>query len=98
MQILLRQNLDVHAFKELPDSNADLLWNEYTEEEVQDIVEALEFAADHPHFDFVGLIPTIRHSNQDIHLFLCKILRSIQNAAQRRSLREIHCTSTAFGS
>ncbi|NKJ49330.1 hypothetical protein CIC12_21875 [Burkholderia sp. SG-MS1] len=59
-------------------------WTEYTDEEVANLVEALQFAADHPKFDFAALIPDLGQANDEIHRFLCGILASIRAAMARR--------------
>jgi len=85
MQMLLYDVRDVGAFEGLPASNVDLLWTEYTEEEMGALVEALQFAADNPGFDFGMLMPDVKQSNDKIHSFLCKTLASIRQAVARRA-------------
>lgn len=84
MQMLRYDVLDVDAFAGLPPEKTDLLWVEYTEDELGHIVAALKFAVDHPDFDFLSLIPDLRQSNHSIHRFLCKIDVSISQAIEAR--------------
>lgn len=85
MHMLIYDVRDVDAFQGLPPDKADLLWTEYNDEEVRQLVEALQFAADHPSFDFNALMPEIEQTNAQIHRFLCKILASLQAAMGRRA-------------
>ncbi|MEA3121335.1 MAG: hypothetical protein QOH33_883 [Paraburkholderia sp.] len=85
MHMLLYNVQDIDAYEGLPPRNADLLWTEYNEEEIRNLVEALQFAADNPSFDFAALMPEIEQPNHKIYLFLCKILASIRAAMARRT-------------
>lgn len=87
MQMLLFDVRDVEAFEGLPADNADLLWTEYDDAEVRNLVAALEFAEANPAFDFRSLMPELAQSNGEIHLFLCKVLASLRAAIARRADR-----------
>ncbi|MET0382746.1 MAG: hypothetical protein ABW032_04910 [Burkholderiaceae bacterium] len=84
MTMLLRDVKDVAAFQGLPAQHADQLWAQYADEEIHDIVDALQFAADHPNLNFLSLMPEIGQPNREIHSFLCKTLASIREAAAVR--------------
>ena len=68
----------------LPARSADLLWVEYTEDEVRAIAAALQFAADHPDLDLLALMPELRRTNDEIRSFLAKIHASVLKAMERR--------------
>jgi len=84
MLMLLDDSLDVGAFEGLPARSADLLWVEYTEDEVRAIAAALQFAADHPDLDLLALMPELRRTNDEIRSFLAKIHASVLKAMERR--------------
>ncbi|MFZ6876338.1 hypothetical protein ACO0LF_30135 [Undibacterium sp. Di27W] len=72
---------DVADFAGLSVEDLTLLQEEYDEEELKGIFEALEWATKNPKYDFLSLLPNLPHSNKDIYLFLCKIERSLNTAS-----------------
>jgi hypothetical protein len=85
MHMLIYDVPDVDSFKGLPPENVDLLFTDYSAEDVQNIIAALQFAADNPNFDFSALNPELKRSNAEIHSFLCKVHDSVQMALEART-------------
>jgi hypothetical protein len=85
MHMLRYEVSDVGAFNGIPAEKMDLLWRDYTDDEIQNIIAALQFAVDHPDFDFSALDPQLNRSNAEIHAFLCKIHASICLAVEARA-------------
>lgn len=44
---------------------------------VKGIKEAILWAVQHPEFDYMELNEDLRHSNEDIHGYLCKVAKSL---------------------
>ncbi|MCE9544583.1 MAG: hypothetical protein K8T25_03560 [Planctomycetia bacterium] len=47
---------------------------DYDEAEIQGIREALEWASEHPEYDFKANLPNVRYCNDDIYRYLVKVL------------------------
>ncbi|MFZ6643248.1 hypothetical protein ACO0LL_26240 [Undibacterium sp. TC4M20W] len=71
---------DVADFAGLSVEDSRSLQEVYDEEELKGIFEALAWAIKNPEYDFLSLLPNLRHSNEDIYLYLCKIERSLTAA------------------
>jgi len=50
---------------------------DYEEHIVTGIKEAVLWAVQHPEFDFMEFDDTLRHSNEDIYDYLCKVAKSL---------------------
>ncbi|MBC3917322.1 hypothetical protein H8L32_07535 [Undibacterium sp. CY18W] len=72
------QHNDVSDFAGLSIDAIALLPEEYSEEELSGIFEALRWATKNPGYDFRSLLPDLRHSNGDIYQYLCKIEVSLE--------------------
>ena len=44
---------------------------------VNNIKEAILWAVQHPEFDFMAFDENLRHSNEDIYDYLCKVAKSL---------------------
>ena len=54
------------------------LVDENRQHEVQDVIEALEWASEHSEYDFASLLPGLRHSNRDIYSYLMSVLKRLR--------------------
>jgi len=64
---------DVETFSGLSIQDLDSLRTEYDESELNEIIESIKWARQNPDFDFLSLLPNLKHSNEDIYKYLCKL-------------------------
>ena len=64
---------DVETFSGLSIQDLDSLRTEYDESELNEIIESIKWARQNPDFDFLSLLPKLKHSNEDIYKYLCKL-------------------------
>lgn len=57
------------------------LLTDFAEAELKGIHDAVRWAVPHPEHNFSGILSGIRDSNQDIHLFFCKLGASMRRLA-----------------
>ncbi|MBW8830205.1 MAG: hypothetical protein JF606_12360 [Burkholderiales bacterium] len=74
---LLAHVRDIDAFPGLSPDQLARLPQEYEQEELAKIMEALQFAKSHPDFDFRSLVGNVPFTNEQIHRFLCRVLASM---------------------
>ena len=68
---------DINQFNGLSVSELNQLEHDYTEQELEDITNALIWAKENPEFDFSSLLPGLRHSNNDIKEYINIIFEQI---------------------
>ncbi|MEX0731841.1 MAG: hypothetical protein WED00_18805 [Aquisalimonadaceae bacterium] len=73
---------NVDEFEGLKDWELSLLPNEYEPEEITSIFSALEWAKENPDFDFLSLSPELKHSSDEIYVYLCKVHASMASIMQ----------------
>jgi len=71
---------DVNSFKGLSEIELKSLKNEYSNNEVSKIIEAVKWAIDNPDFDFLSLAlpPKLQHSNEEVYKYLCILADSLK--------------------
>lgn len=68
---------DVTTFEGLPERAIEGWKEMYSEEQLQSIYRTILWGIAHPEHNFQAIMPySVRHSNEDIHLFLCKLGKS----------------------
>lgn len=70
------ENID--AFSGLNDSEIKQIYIDYTSEEVESIMNALEWGVENHDFDFRSLLPDLKHSNDSIYRYIVKLQKQIQ--------------------
>ena len=69
----------VDEFIRLTDDEINGLRLVYSESELQNISSSVRWAIENGYYDFSSLLPNIRHSNEDVYKYLCKLYRSSYN-------------------
>lgn len=57
---------------------AEAVSNDYHIDEVRLIIKSLRWAVQQPNFPFDSLLPGLAYSNQDIYLYLVRVLKHLQ--------------------
>ncbi len=68
---------DVTAFDGLTEETLDKWKALYSEDEMNGIYDGVRWAIAHPDHDFYSILSGLRHSNEDIYLFFCKLGKSM---------------------
>jgi hypothetical protein len=64
---------NVSDFSGFTKKDIESLKNEYDESELIGIVESVRWATQNQNYDFSSLLPNLKHSNDEIFLYLCKL-------------------------
>lgn len=76
MSLLLHME-HIDAFEGLSAERLAALPADYTADELKALVAALRFAVENPQHDFRALMPALPFTNEQIHVFLCKVFLSM---------------------
>jgi len=71
---------DLDDFPGIPPEGIELLRGDYSAEQFQAIVEAMQFVIANPEMDLFSKMPGLRHSNEQIYAYLAKFLQSVYEA------------------
>ncbi len=61
---------DLNNFPGFKKSGLEHFLSGYEKSEINGIIEALEWAAENPNYDFTSMLPGIKHSNKDIYEYM----------------------------
>ena len=76
---------NIQDFSGLKESEIKQFYIDYTSEEVENIMNALEWGIENQDFDFRSLLPDLRHSNESIYRYIVKIQKQIQEEQDKLS-------------
>jgi len=68
---------NVSDFSGLTMQNLESLKSEYDELELKGIIESVNWAVKNPDYDFLSLLPGLKHTNEEIYEYLCKLEGSL---------------------
>ena len=68
---------NVKDFPGLDSANVEMFRKEYSDEEIKGILSSLAWASKNPSHDFSSMLPNLRHSNEDIYNYFCKVYQSL---------------------
>ncbi len=64
---------NVSDFSGFTKKDIESLKSEYDESELMGIVESVRWATQNQNYDFSSLLPNLKHSNDEIFQYLCKL-------------------------
>jgi len=68
---------DLNDFKGFKKSGLEYFIGGYEKSEIDGIIEALKWAVENPNYDFLSLLPGLKHTNEEIYEYLCKLEGSL---------------------
>jgi len=87
IEILLRYPLyklyyleDISSFKGLSATECASFLQEYEDSLRLEIITALKWASEHPNVDLTNILPNLPFPNNEIQLYLKRVLTSLQNS------------------
>ncbi len=70
---------NVNDFSGLTVQDLESLKSEYDKSELKSIVESVNWATKNPDYDFLSLLPDLRHTNEEIYNYLCRLENSLNS-------------------
>lgn len=74
---------DVNDFTGFDKEALDEIIAEYEPEEIEGILNSLEWANNHPDYDFSSMLPDLNHSNADIYEYVSKAYNSFKDILEK---------------
>ncbi len=70
---------NVNDFSGLTVQDLESLKSEYDKSELKSIVESVNWATKNPDYDFLSLLPDLRHTKEEIYNYLCRLENSLNS-------------------